>query len=197
MLPAGGKTTLHPKITSGPANVTLLSAVFDSFEGADACGGTLTLSEPVITPTQPGAITVNAGSTPGFCHFTATGSDGTVTQSEDGWIVVGNPPAGMAVSGGNGQTAGAGTTLSTPLAVTLTPGQSGGAASGASILFTANAGTLSNGTASGAKVIAVTNSAGVASVTLTLPNTPQTVTIQAEAPYALGNATATLTETAQ
>ena len=70
--------------------------------------------------------------------------------------MVGNPPAGLAVSGGNSQTGGVGTTLSQALAVTLTPGQSGGTASGASILFTTSAGTLSNGTASGSKVIAVT-----------------------------------------
>jgi len=197
MVPASGTVTLQPKISSGTANVKLSSAVFDSYEGATACSGTLALTDPTITPSQPGAITVNAGSTPGFCHFTVTGNDGTVTQTEGGWIVVGNPPAGLGVSGGNGQTGGVGTTLPQPLAVTLTPGESGGVASGASILFTASAGTLSNGTASGTKVIAVTNSSGVASVTLTLPGTAQTVNVQAEAPYALGNAMANFTETAQ
>ena len=197
MVPESGTVTLQPKLTSGTANVTLSSAVFDSFEGASACGGTLTLTDPVITPSQSGTITVNAGGVPGFCHFTVTGSDGTVTQTEGGWIVVGNPPADLAVSGGNNQSGNVGTTLPEPLAVTLTPGQSGGTATGASILFTTSAGTLSNGTTSGPKVIALTNSSGVASVTLTLPGTPQTVNVQAEAPYALGHAIANFTETAQ
>jgi hypothetical protein len=197
MVPANGTVTLQPKISSGAANVTLSSAVFDSFEGATACSGTLTLTEPTITPGEPGTITVNVGSTPGFCHFTVTGSDGMVTQTEGGWIIVGNSPAGLAASGGNEQAGGVGTTLSQALAVTLTPGASGGVASGASILFTTSAGTLSNGTTSGSKVIAVTNSSGVASVTLTLPSTAQTVNVQAEAPYALGNAIASFTETAQ
>jgi hypothetical protein len=197
MVPANGAVTLRPRISSGTANVTLSSAVFDSFEGATACSGTLTLTEPTITPGQLGTITVNAGSTPGFCHFTVTGSDGMVTQTEGGWIIVGNSPADLAASGGNEQTGGVGTTLSQALAVTLTPGDSGGVASGASILFTTSAGTLFNGTTSGSKVIAVTNSSGVASVTLTLPSTPQTVSVQAEAPYALGNPVANFTETAQ
>lgn len=197
VVPASGTVTLQPKITSGTASVTLSSAVFDSYEGSTACSGMLTLTDATITPSQPGTITVNAGSTPGFCHFTVTGNDGTVTQTEGGWIVVGNPPAGLAVSGGNSQTGGVGTTLPQSLAVTLTPGQSGGVASGASILFSTNAGTLSNGTSSGTKVIVVTNSSGVASVTLTLPSTGQTVSVQAEAPYELGNALANFSETAQ
>ncbi len=202
MVPASGSVTLQPKITSGTANVTLSSAVFDSYEGATACSGSLTINTSTITPTTTGEITVNAGSTPGFCHFTVTGSDGTVTQTEGGWIVVGNPPASLAVSGGNSQTGGVGTTLPQSLAVTLSPGQSGGASSGASILFTTNAGTVtytpSSGPAvTGTKVIAVTNSSGVASVTLMLPSTAQTVSVQAEAPYALGNAIANFSETAQ
>jgi hypothetical protein len=197
MVPSSGSTTLQPKISSGAPNVTLSSAVFDSFEGATACSGTLTLTNPVITTEQNGAIAVSAGSTPGFCHFTVTGSDGTATQTEGGWVVVGNPPAQLSVSGGNGQSGGVGTTLTQPLTVTLNPGESGGVATGASIFFTTTAGTLSNGTTSGSKVIAVTNSSGVASVTLTLPSTAQTVNVQAEAPYALGNAITNFTETAQ
>ena len=93
MVPAGGTVTLHPKITSGSSNVTLSSAVFDSYEGASACAGLLSLTarrHPQHarhhSPSQPVA-------TPGFCHFTVTGNDGTVTQTQGGWIVVGNPPA--------------------------------------------------------------------------------------------------------
>jgi len=49
-----------------------------------------------------------------------------------------------------------------------------------------------------AKVIAVTNSSGVASVTLSLPATAGPVTVTAEGPYGLGHPTVTpFTETAQ
>jgi hypothetical protein len=46
-------------------------------------------------------------------------------------------------------------------------------------------------------VIAVTNSSGVASVTLTLPSTTGTVTVTAEGPYGLGHpvVTPSFTET--
>ncbi len=189
MVPASGTVILQPKITSGTANVTLSSASFDSFEGTTACGGTITLTNPTITPTQPGTITVNAGSAPGFCHFTVTGSDGTVTQTQGGWIVVGNPAASLAITSGDGQSGKVGTLLPTPLTVTLTPGSSGGNATGvgASILFTTSAGSLSNGTTTGPSVIAVTNSSGVASVTLTLPATAGQVQVQAQGQYGLGN----------
>ena len=46
-------------------------------------------------------------------------------------------------------------------------------------------------------MIAVTNSTGVASVTLTLPGSAQTVAVTAEGPYGLGHPVATFTETAQ
>ena len=188
MVAASGTVTLAPKITSGSTNVTMSSAVFDTFEGATACTGeTITLTTSAITLTQPGEITVNAGSTPGFCHFTVTGTDGTVTQTQGGWIVVGNPAATLAKTGGDGQTGTKGTVLPQALTVTLTPGQSRGGNAGASILFTTSAGSLSNGTTSGSKVIAVTNSSGVASVTLTLPSTAETVTVTAEGPYGLGH----------
>jgi hypothetical protein len=175
----------------------LSSAVFDSYEGAAACNGTITVTNGEVTGTQPGTLTVEAGSTPGFCHFTVTGSDGSASQTEGGWIIVGNPPATLASTGGNNQSGGAGSALPQALTVALSPGQSGGTANGASILFTASAGTLSNGTASGSKVIAVTNSSGVASVTLTLPGNAGQVNVQAEGPYGLGHPVTTFTETAQ
>ena len=188
MVPANGTVTLNPTITKGTAGVTLSSAVFDSYEGSTACtGGSLTLTTPTITTSANGEITVNAGSTPGFCHFTVTGSDGTVTQTQGGWIVVGNPSATLANTSGDSQTGTHGTVLSQPLTVTLSAGQSGGSASGASVLFSASAGSLSNGTTSGSKVIAVTNSSGVASVTLTLPSSAEVVTVTAEGPYGLGH----------
>jgi hypothetical protein len=139
---------------------------------------------------------VNAGATPGFCHFTVNGTDGSVTQTQGGWIVVGNPAATFTQTG-SGQSGAPGTALASPLTVTLVPGASGGTDDGASVLFSTNAGTLSNGTTSGPKVIAVTNSSGVASVTLTLPSSAGTVTVTAEGPYGLGHPVATFTETSQ
>jgi hypothetical protein len=198
MVAASGTVTLNPKITSGSANVILSSAVFDAYEGATACSGTISLTTATITPTTNGEITVTAGSTPGFCHFTVTGNDGTATQTEGGWIVVGNPVATLATTTGNTQTGAQGTTLPTPLTVTLSPGSSGGTNTGASILFTTNAGTLSDGTTSGAKLIEVTNGSGVTpAVTLTLPSTAGSVTVTAEGPYGLGHPVATFTETSQ
>jgi hypothetical protein len=196
MIPASGTATLSPAITSGTSKVTLTSAVFDAYESAPACSGSLVLTNATITTTQPATITVNAGSTPGFCHFTVTGSDGAATQTKGGWIVVGNPPATLTQSGNN-QSGSAGTALSQPLTITLTPGQSGGSANGAGILFTTSAGTLSNGTTSGTTVIAVTNSSGVASVTLTLPSSKGPVTVTAQDQFAFGGASVTFTETAQ
>ena len=196
MIPASGTATLHPAIASGSATVTLSSAVFDAYEGASACSsGSLALTRSTITSSQSAAIAVTAGSSSGFCHFTVTGSDGTATQTQGGWIVVGNPPATLAQSGSN-QSGSAGAALAQPLTVTLTPGQSGGAASGAGILFTTSAGTLSNGTSSGSSVIATTNSSGVASVTLTLPSAKGGVTVTAQDQFALGGASVTFQETA-
>jgi fibronectin type 3 domain-containing protein len=199
MVAAGGTVTLAPQITSGTTNVTMSSAVADAFEGSATCSGeTVTLTNAVITPTQPGEIAITAGNTPGFCHFTVTASDGTATQMQGGWIVVGNPAATLSKTGGDGQTGSPGTILPQALTVTLAPAQSGGTNTGASVLFTASAGTLSNGTNTGSRVIAVTNSSGVASVTLTLPSTAESVTVTAEGPYGLGHPVApAFTETSQ
>ena len=81
-----------------------------------------------------------AGSTPGFCHFTVTGTDSGATQTQGGWIVVGNPAATLAKTSGDGQTGTNGTVLPQALTVTLTPGASGGSNTGASVLFTTSAG---------------------------------------------------------
>jgi hypothetical protein len=206
MVPASGTGILNPKIMSGNANVTLSSAIFDAFEGATACSGSLALTNSTITPTTRATITVTApattpsnnnGGTQGFCHYTVTGSDGTSTQTEGGWIVVGKPAGTLAVTGGNSQSGTAGTALSQPLAVTLTPPTGTTfTASGASVLFTTSAGTLSNGTTTGTSVIATTNSSGVASVTLTLPSSKGAVTVTAQDQFALGGTSVTLTETA-
>jgi Glycoside hydrolase family 44 len=184
MVPAGG--TVSWSFTGG--NPT--SVAFDAYEGVPACSGSI-----VLTGTQQ--LTVNAGSTPGFCHFTLTGGNGGSTQG--GWVIVGNPAASLTIAGGNNQTGAKGTMLPVVLSVNLAPGSSGGAnpASGASILFSTNAGTLSNGTTNNSKVIATTDSSGAASVTLTLPSSAQTVEVTAEGPYGLGHPTVTFTETSQ
>ena len=195
MIPASGTAMLHPALSSGSTTVTLSSAVFDSYEGAPACSGSLTLTNPIIIASQPATITVNAGSTPGFCHYTVTGTDGTATQTQGGWIVVGKPAATLTQSGNN-QSGSAATALSQPLTVTLNPGQSGGSNTGASILFTTSSGTLSNGTRSGTSLIATTNSSGTVSVTLTLPSMKGTVTVTAQDMFALGGGSISFTETA-
>jgi len=198
MVPANGTVTLNPVLNKGTSAVTLSSAVFDGYEGASACaGGSLTLTTPTITTTSNGEITVNAGSTPGFCHYTVTGSDGSVTQHQGGWIVVGNPAGTLAKTSGDGQSGTHGSQLPQALKVTFSAGQSGGSASGASILFTARAGTLTYGSTTGSKVIAVTDGSGAASVTLTLPASTGMVNVTAEGPYGLGHPEVTFTETSQ
>ena len=191
MVAAGGTVTLQPTITSGTANVSLGSAQSDN-------GITVTVTQGNLTTSQNGTITVVAGNTSGFYHYSVQGTDSGATQTQGGWIVVGNPAATLAKTSGDVQTGPKGSTLPTPLTVTLTPGSSGGSNTGASILFTASAGSLSTGTSSGSKVIAVTNSSGIASVTLTLPSTAEGVTVTAEGPYGLGHPVApTFTETSQ
>ena len=208
VVPAGGNSILQASgsqingigVTPPPFTVTVSSAVFDAYEGAAACAGNIALTNPTITATQPAELTVNAGATPGFCHITVTGTDNNgVTETQGGWIVVGNPAASLTIAGGNNQTGAPGTTLPVALAVNLAPGASGGAspASGASILFSTNAGTLTNGTTSGPKIIVTTDGSGAASATLTLPAGAQNVKVTAEGPYGLGHPVATFTETSQ
>jgi len=204
MAPAGGTAVLSPQLTSGSANVTLTSAAFGNFAGTTACSGTITLTNAVVAAAQPGTITLNAGNTPGFCHYTVTAADGT---SKGGWLIVGNPPATLTNNSPSSGTAGTQVTLS----VTLNPGNSVGTpgcpsppcgppfAAGASVLFTVDAGTLSGGTyGNTTKQIATVNASGVASITLTLPaSSGALVNVIAEGPYGLGHPTVTFTETAQ
>jgi hypothetical protein len=181
MVPANGTFTLQPKMISGSGSVTLSSPQSDS-------GITLTLTQGQITSGQNGAVTVTAGSTPGFYHYTIQGTDGSgVSQTQGGWIVVGKPAATFTKTG-DGQSGAAGTQVT--LSVTLSPGSSGGSKTGASVYFTTSAGTLS-------APIVVTDSNGKASVTLTLPSSSGTVQVTAQGPYGLGHPVATFTETAQ
>ena len=133
-------------------------------------------------------MTVSAGSNAGFFHFTSPGTDSAgVTQQQGGWILVGNPAATFTKQGDN-QSGGRGTTLN--LSVTLQPGQSGGTASGATVFFTTDSGSLSSR-------LVTTDSSGKAPVTLTLPANAGTVHVTAEGPFGLGHPVVTFTETAQ
>ena len=174
MVAAGGTVTLHPKVTSGTANVSLGSAQSDT-------GITVTVTQGNLTTSQNGTITVVAGNAPGFYHYTVQGTDSGATQTQGGWIVVGNPAATLTKTGDN-QTGG-----SLTLTATLAPGSSGGTATGASIFFSTDKGTLS-------QRIVTTDSSGKASVNLTLPSGSGTAHITAEGPYGLGHPVATFTE---
>jgi hypothetical protein len=101
--------------------------------------------------------------------------------------VVGKPAATL-IKTGDRQTGTHGTTLN--LSVTLVPGSSGGSPTGASVLFTTDAGSLSSR-------IVTTNPSGVGAVVLTLPATPGTVHVTAEGPVGLGHPVVTFTETSQ
>jgi hypothetical protein len=181
MVAAGHTVTLFPKITSGTATVTLGAPQADS-------GITLSVSQPTLSPGVNGKVTVTAGSTPGFYHYTVPSTDTTgVAQTQSGWILVGNPSATLAKTGDN-QKGAAGSHLN--LSVTLKPGQSGGSAAGGTIFFTTTAGSLSSRTVT-------TDSSGKASVVLTLPSSPEAVQVKAEGQYALGHPVANFTETAQ
>lgn len=189
MLPAGGTVTLSPKLVTQPGSLTLGTPAFDS-------GISLAVTSSSVTAGQNGAITVTAGNTPGFYHYSVPATDNSsVTSTQTGYIIVGNPAATFTKTG-DAQSGAAGTLLPSALSVTLVPGSSGGTAHGGSVLFRTDGGTISNGTTSGTKVIAVTNSSGVASVTLTLPSSAATVHVTAEGQYGLGHPVATFTATA-
>ena len=180
-LAADAKVVLHPKLISGSATVTLGTPQADT-------GITVAVTQATVSKTQQGSITVTAGTTPGFYHYSVPSDDSTgFAQTEDGWILVGNPSASLTKTGDK-QKGAVGTQLN--LSATLNPGQSGGSAAGGTIFFTTTAGTLSSRTV-------VTNSSGVAPVVLTLPSSPQTVKVTAEGEYGLGHPVVTFTETAQ
>jgi hypothetical protein len=181
MVAAGATVVLSPKITSGSATVTLGTPTSDS-------GITVVASQPTLSKGHSGKITVTAGTTPGLYHYSVSSTDTAgVAQQQGGYILVGNPPASFTKTGDK-QKGAAGSQLT--LSVTLVPGQSGGSASGGTVFFTTNAGSLSNRTIT-------TDSTGKASVVLTLPSTAGTVRVTAEGQYALGHPSVTFTETAQ
>ena len=181
MVPAGGTVTLSPRIVSGSGTVTLGTPLSDQ-------GITVAVTQGTVTSSQDGSIVVSAGDTSGFFHFTVPSTDDTgVNQSQSGWIVVGNPAATLSKQGDN-QKGQRGSKLN--LSVTLNPGKSGGSASGATVLFTTEKGTLSSR-------MVTTDASGTAPVVLTLPSDPGTFHVTAEAPFGLGHAVATFTETSE
>jgi hypothetical protein len=148
----------------------------------------MTVTQGLMTSSHNGAITVTAGTTPGFYSYKVAGTDSAgVTQEQSGWIVVGNPAATLTKQG-DGQTGAPGTKVN--LSVTLNAGSSGGSAVGADVLFTASAGSLSSRTIA-------TDSSGNAGVALTLPANAGAVQVTAEGPYGLGHPKVTFTETVQ
>jgi hypothetical protein len=181
MVPARGKTTLQPKIVSGSGTVTLGTPQSDS-------GITVVVTQPNLTPSQNGSISVTAGSAPGFYHFTVPSIDNAgVSQNQSGWIVVGNPPASFTKTGDH-QKGAPGSQLN--LSVTLDAGKSGGSAAGGTVLFTTDGGSLSS------RLVA-TDSSGNAPVVLTLPSHSGTVHVTAEGQFGLGHPVAKFTETSQ
>jgi len=181
MVPAQGTVTLAPKLVSGSGTVTLGTPTFDT-------GIKVAVTQGTISSSQNGAITVTAGKKGGFFHYTVPGTDNSgVEQEQSGWIVVGNPPATFAKQG-DGQQGAPGTNLN--LSVTLNPGSSGGSAAGATVFFTASAGTLSSR-------LVTTDSSGNAAVVLTLPQSAGTVHVTAEGPYGLGHPDVVFTETTE
>jgi hypothetical protein len=134
-LASGGKVTLQPRVTSGSATVTLGTPTSDP-------GITVTITQPTLSKGHNGKITVAAGNTPGFYHYSVPSTDTNgVAQQQGGYILVGNPPAAFTKTGDN-QKGKAGSQLT--IGVTLNPGQSGGSAAGGTVFFTATAGTLAN-----------------------------------------------------
>ncbi len=181
MVAAGGSVVLQPKITSGTATVTLGAPTSDN-------GITVAVSQSTLSKGLNGKITVTAGTTPGFYHYSVPSTDTAgVAQQQGGYILVGNTAATFTKTGDK-QKGAAGSQLT--LSVTLIPGQSGGSASGATVFFTTNAGSL-------ASRIVDTDSTGKASVVLTLPSTAGSVRVTAEGQYALGHPVATFTESTQ
>jgi hypothetical protein len=184
LAPTSGSVTISPKLISGTGTVTLTSAT--------GTGGlALGLTDKFITEKSNGKITINTPSTPGLYSFTVTGQDsGGTSQTQQGWVLA-TVPAGTLTKTGDKQTASPGATIT--LTATYTPGaatSTGATAGGVDILFSANAGTLS-------QRIVRTASNGEATVELTLPSTASTVTVTAVGPVFWGTPTATFTETVQ
>ena len=184
LAPTSGTVTISPSLTRGMGPVTLRAAT--------GTGGlALTVSQPTITATTAGKITIKAPSKPGLYSFTVTSEDaGGTQQSESGWVLA-TVPAGTLTKTGDNQTAKPGAKIT--LTATYKPGaaaSTGATAGNVDLLFATSAGTLS-------KSIVRTAANGTATVQLTLPSKAGTVKVVAVAPAFWGKPAATFTETAQ
>src|SRR4029077_17114249 len=105
-------------------------------------GITLMISQPTLGSGKKGSITLTAGATPGFYHFTVPSTDSAgVVQQQGGWIVVGNPAASLTKTGDNQK----GLAISMMgLLVTHTAELVGVGAAGGTIFFSPTAGSLSS-----------------------------------------------------
>jgi Glycoside hydrolase family 44 len=184
LAPTSGTVTIAPTLTSGTGPVTLTSAT-------GSAGVTLALTNPTITSTAKGLITIKTPATPGLYSYKVTGQDSSGTsQTQQGWVLA-TVPASTLTKTGDKQTAAPGATIT--LTATYTPGASnatGATAGNVDLLFTTSAGTLS-------QRIVRTASNGAATVQLTLPATAGNVTVTATGPVFWGTPTATFTETVQ
>jgi hypothetical protein len=184
LAPTSGTVTISPKLIRGTGPLTLRAAT--------GTGGlTFALTQPTITETAPGKITIKTPSTPGLYSFTVTGEDaGGTQQTESGWVLA-TVPAGKLTKTGDNQTAKPGTKIT--LTATYIPGaasSTGATAGNVDLLFTASAGTLS-------KRIVRTAANGAAAVQLTLPSKAGKVTVTAVGPVFWGKPSATFTETVE
>jgi hypothetical protein len=168
-------TALTVEATNGGSPVSGVSVTFTSNAGGSFGSGTVTTgsnglaSTTYTLPATAGTVTITASAT-GY-------SSATFTETANAAEV-------LTVSGGNNQSGAPGTVLPTPLSVTAT--NNGVPVVGLKVSFIdGKKGSFNPSTAT-------TNSSGVASTTLTLPQTDETLTVTAGS---IGYTTATFTET--
>jgi hypothetical protein len=139
---------------------------------SDTVGGSFS-PNPVVTGSNGQASTTCTLPTSAHVGFSVTASSGSATPATFRETSTAGAPATEAISAGNNQTGTAGTQLPKALVVVVKD-QYGNAVSGVTVTF-------SDGNAGGSFVNStpITNSAGQASATYTLPPTPGTYSITA------------------
>jgi hypothetical protein len=177
-----GGTVLPTPLTI-EATINGVATAFVSVTLSDGGAGGVFDPNPALTnPSGIASSTYTLPPAPGTYTVTATSAGYTGTTLTETAIVTGKA---IVVTGGNNQTGSPGTTLPAPLTVQAL--NSGVPVAGVSISF--NDGKKGTFTPNPA----ITNSSGVASTSLTLPVTAQTLTVTAGS---TGYKSATLTETA-
>jgi hypothetical protein len=139
---------------------------------SDSYGGTFS-PNPATTGSNGQASTAFTLPTSAHSGFSVTAASGTATPATLHETSVAGAPATEAITSGNKQTAAPGTQLPKPLVVVVKD-QYGNAVSGVTVTFSdgGSGGSFLNSTP-------ITNSAGQASATYTLPPSPGTYTITA------------------